>query len=53
MQVFGYYVDGADLSGAASIDGLYIGMRCVESGNLIGSCQIGVTVEGDDEDNEN
>merc|ERR1712156_553585 len=36
VQVFGLYNDDAQLEGDASIDGKYIGVRCTESGTLIG-----------------
>ena len=52
VQVFGYYNDDAQLEGEASIDGKYIGMRCTESGNLIGVCQVEVSLENADDDEE-
>ena len=40
VTVFGLYNDEASLQGGDSLEGQYIGIRCVESGNLVGSCQI-------------
>ena len=52
VQVFGLYNDDAQLEGDASIDGKYIGVRCTESGNLIGVCQVEVSLENADDDEE-
>merc|ERR1711877_107890 len=52
VQVFGLYNDDAQLEGDASIDGKYIGVRCTESGTLIGVCQVEVSLENADDDEE-
>ena len=52
VQVFGLYNDEAQLQGDASIDGKFIGMRCVESGNLIGTCEVKVSLQNADEDDD-
>jgi len=53
--VAGLYNDDITLQGPESLEGAFIGFRCVESGTLIGACQLEVFEKGDhpeDEDDE-
>ena len=52
--VAGLYNDDITLQGPDSLEGAFIGFRCVESGTLIGACQLNVYEKGDghEEDDE-
>merc|ERR1711893_59820 len=47
IAFFGLYDDDITLNGPDSLEGAFVGIRCVESGNLVGSCQIQVDAIGD------
>ena len=49
VTFFGLYDDDITLNGPDSLEGAFIGVRCVESGNLVGSCQISVQEMGGEE----
>ena len=48
----GLYDDDITLNGPDSLEGAFVGIRCVESGNLVGSCQIQVDAMGDHSEDE-
>ena len=47
VSVFGLYDQDVTLNGIESLDGGYIGVRCLTSGELVGSFQIDVMEKGD------
>ena len=47
ISFFGLYDEDITLNGVESLEGGYIGVRCLTSGDLIGSCQIDVLEKGD------
>ena len=50
--VAGLYNDDITLQGPDSLEGAFIGFRCVESGTLVGACQLEVFEKGDHPDDE-
>lgn len=46
VSVFGLYLDDVTLNGPDTIEGLFIGFRCVDSGTLVGSCPLRVRERG-------
>merc|ERR1712014_472473 len=46
------YNDDITLQGPDSLEGAFIGFRCVESGTLVGACQLEVFEKGDHPDDE-
>ena len=51
-SVYGLETPDATLQGEDSLENRFIGVRCAQSGNLIGTCQVRVTEDGDHGDDE-